>query len=81
MGVSCDSAQDNAAFKKKFDFPFDLLCDVSREMSLAYGAADSVDAENPKRISYLIDGNGKISKAYQTVKPAEHPEEVLKDLA
>ena len=81
LGVSCDSPEINAAFKEKFDFPFDLLCDVTREMSVAYGAADSVEAKNPKRISYLIDGDGKISKAYAKVKPADHPDEVLGDLA
>jgi len=80
LGVSCDSPEDNAAFKEKFDFPFDLLCDVTREMSVAYGAADSPEAQNPKRISYLISCDGKISKAYATVKPAEHPAEVLSDL-
>lgn len=78
--MSCDSTEENAAFKEKFDFPYDLLCDVSREMSVAYGAADSLDAPKPKRISYLIDGNGRISKAYETVKPADHPDEVLADL-
>ncbi len=49
-------------------------------MGLAYGACNSSDAEYASRISYLIDGGGKIVKAYPKVDAAKHPEEVLKDL-
>ena len=80
LGASFDSPAENKAFREKFDFPFDLLCDESREMGLAYGAADSADAGHAARISYLIDPEGRVHKAYPTVKPAEHPAEVLADL-
>jgi peroxiredoxin len=49
-------------------------------MSIAYGAA-TADASNPSRVSYLIDAQGRILKAYDTVKPADHPDQVLADLA
>jgi peroxiredoxin Q/BCP len=29
------------------------------------------------RITYIIDENGKIAKAYEKVKPATHSEEVI----
>jgi len=80
VGISCDTTAENAAFREKFDFPYDLLCDVDRSVSMAYGAADSADTKHPKRISYLIDSTGKIRKAYATVKPADHPDQVLTDL-
>ena len=47
---------------------------------MAYGAADSVETEYPARISYLIDPDGKVSKAYGKVVPAEHPAQVLADI-
>jgi len=47
---------------------------------MAYGAADSPDAKHPGRISYLIDADGVITKAYEKVTPADHPDEVLADL-
>ena len=75
--MSCDSLSDNKAFKDKFSFPYDLLCDTDRAMSIAYGAVESVDAPYPKRISYLIKPDGKIAKVYTQVTPAEHPDEVL----
>ena len=52
VGISCDTPEENAAFKDKFDFPYDLLCDVGKEVAVAYGAAASDDAGNPKRISF-----------------------------
>ena len=79
VGVSFDAPADNRAFQSKFDFPYDLLCDTDKAMSIAYGAA-AADASHPSRISYLIDAEGKVLKAYATVKPADHPDEVLADL-
>jgi peroxiredoxin Q/BCP len=71
---------ENAAFAAKFDFPFPLLCDVKREIGLAYGACDTSDAEYARRITYLIGPDGRILKAYPAVKAAEHPRQVLADL-
>lgn len=78
--MSCDSPPANAAFKAKFDFPYDLLCDEDRAVSMAYGAATTPDQGYPARISYLIDPEGKIAKVYETVVPADHPSQVLNDL-
>lgn len=80
LGVSNDAPQANLAFKDKFDFKFDLLCDESMEMGVAYGAAASTAETKLSRISYLIDTEGKVKKVYEKVVAAEHPEEVLKDL-
>jgi peroxiredoxin Q/BCP len=80
MGVSFDSVAENAAFAQKYSFPFPLLCDTDRKIGLAYGACDDPKAGYAKRISYLIDENGKILKAYDNVSPRSHPAEVLADL-
>jgi len=48
---------------------------------MAYGACDDPKAGYAKRVSYLIDEQGKILNAYAKVQPADHPEEVLKDAA
>jgi len=70
----------NKAFKEKFDFPFPLLCDTDKSVSIAYGAADA-SSSHASRISYLIDPEGRIQQAYASVTPADHPDEVLGDLA
>jgi len=60
LGVSVDAQADNAAFKKKYELPFPLLCDTDRAMAIAYGAADGKDARFARRIAVLIDGEGKV---------------------
>ncbi len=81
LGVSFDSVESNAAFAKKFDFPFKLLCDTGRKVGLAYGACTDAKAGYANRISYLIDEQGRIAAAYPKVSPAEHPGQVLADAA
>lgn len=80
LGISCDTTDENRAFREKFDFPFKLLSDTDRTVSLAYGAVDSTDGGYPARISYLIGPDGTVRKAYAKVSPADHPGEVLRDL-
>ena len=80
LGISCDTPAENKAFREKFDFPYRLLCDTDRSVSLAYGAVDSADASHPSRISYLVGPDGKVRAAYAKVSPADHPDEVLRDL-
>ena len=81
VGISCDTPAENNAFRDKFEFPYDLLCDEDRSVSMAYGAVDLADAPYPARISYLIGPDGGIVKAYAKVTPADHPAEVLADLS
>ena len=80
LGISFDTVDENRAFAEKFDFPFRLLCDVDRSVGLAYGAADSADAEYAKRISYVIGEDGRILHAYPKVDPNTHLDAVLGDL-
>ena len=80
LGASFDTPDENRAFKEKFDFPFDLLCDVDRKVGLAYGATNSADTGYPARVSFLIDPEGRVARAYGSVKPAHHPGEVLNDI-
>ena len=47
---------------------------------MAYGACDSPTAEKARRISYVIDPQGKIAQVYPTVDARSHPAEVLKTL-
>ncbi|MYE59550.1 MAG: redoxin domain-containing protein [Alphaproteobacteria bacterium] len=80
VGCSFDAPEDNRAFRDKFSFPFDLLSDADRAMSVAYGAAADAEAERPKRISVLIGPDGTVLRRYDAVTPADHPDEVLADL-
>jgi thioredoxin-dependent peroxiredoxin len=79
LGCSMDSPEDNRAFKEKFDFPYDLLSDTDKSMSIAYGAAEA-DSPRPARISVLVGPDGKVAAVYPKVTPADHPDEVLATL-
>ena len=80
LGASFDSVEDNRAFAEKFDFPYRLLCDTSRALGMAYGAAAKADDGYAKRISYLIGEDGKILLAYAKVDPKTHLDQILSDL-
>jgi peroxiredoxin Q/BCP len=56
------------------------LADTDHKVAIAYGAAEN-GARYANRISYLIDGQGKIAAAYPKVNPANHASEVLADAA
>lgn len=49
-------------------------------MTVAYGVAEEGAARAPRK-SVLIGPDGKVCKAYDQVVPAEHPDQVLADLA
>lgn len=77
LGVSFDSVAENRAFAEKFGFQYPLLCDTKREIGLAYGACDSADAKNARRISYVIDEKGIIRHVLPKVDPQTHTREML----
>lgn len=80
LGASFNSVEDNAAFAKKYDFNFALLCDTDRTLGMAYGACDKTTARYANRISFLIDEAGKIARVYDKVNPRDHPAQVLADV-
>jgi len=86
LGVSKDSPAKHQKFVDKYDLPFTLLADESTDMIQAYGAWKEKSMYGKtfmgiNRISYLIDPDGKIAKVYPKVKPEEHAQQVLDDLA
>ena len=57
-----------------------MLCDTERKIGMAYGACDTPDAGYARRITYVIDEEGRIAQAFAQVNAAAHPEEVLATL-
>ncbi|MFO1519338.1 MAG: peroxiredoxin [bacterium] len=76
LGVSRDSVESHAKFAGKFALPYPLLSDADKKIIKAYGANGFLFT---KRISYLIDPQGKIAKVYPSVSASSHAREVLKD--
>ena len=78
LGVSFDTVEENRTFAEAQCFPYPLLADPDRTLGESYGA--SKGSGGARRISYLIGPDQRIVKTYEAVKPAEHPDEVLRDL-
>ena len=86
LGISADSVTRQKNFCTKQEFPYQLLSDPDKETIRAYKAIGmkkmyGKEYEGILRISYLIDESGMIEKAYSKVKPKEHAQQVLSDLA
>ncbi len=79
-GVSLDNEADNKAFAEKYSFPFPLLCDVNREISLAYHAVANAGDDYASRISYVIDENGNIIEAIEKVDTKTHSSDLCSRL-
>ena len=72
FGVSLDNEKDNKAFAEKFSFTYPLLCDVNKDIALAYHAIKSVDDQHAARISYVIGEDGKILESIESVDTKNH---------
>jgi peroxiredoxin len=57
-----------------------LLSDQGRNIGVAYGVCKSRNAPVAKRVTYLIDAQGKVEKAWARLKPAEHATAVIEYL-
>lgn len=82
LGVSPDSPKSHARFKQKHALPFPLLADEDHQVCQAYGVWGPKkymgrEYEGVLRTTFLIDGEGKIARVFENVKPADHSAEVL----
>lgn len=78
--MSFDSAEDNAAFAKKFDFNFPLVCDTTRDIGVAYGAADDTSATSARRVGVVIGPDGTVKEWHAKVDARAFPAEALSRL-
>jgi thioredoxin-dependent peroxiredoxin len=78
LGVSVDSVDSHKKFCAKEGLNFKLLADSDGKVSNAYGSLTNFGVVKfAKRNTFLIDPSGKVAKAYTSVDPARHSEEVL----
>src|SRR6187401_3490199 len=82
LGVSVDTAQSHKDFCAKEGLNFKLLADPDAKTVATYGSGmEYKGAKMAARNTFLIDPKGEIAKVYTGVKPAEHSDQVLNDLA
>jgi peroxiredoxin Q/BCP len=78
LGVSVDSVDSHRKFCTKEGLNFKLLADQNGKVSGEYGSLTNLGvAKFAARHTFLIDPEGKVAKAYTSVDPGHHSEEVL----
>jgi Peroxiredoxin len=77
LGVSRDDERSHKEFCTKYGLNFHLLADKDGKIIEAYKAKGMLFT---KRITYLIDPEGKIAFVWKKVNPSKHAKEVLEKL-
>jgi len=81
LGVSVDSVDSHKKFCAKEGLNFKLLADTDHTVSRVYGSLTNLGVVKfAARNTFLIDPDGKIAKAYTSVDPSKHSQEVLVEL-
>ena len=82
VGVSPDTVEAQAKFKKKYDLNFPLLADADHKIAEDYGVWKEKNMYGKKsmgveRTTFIIDDKGKIKKIFSKVKVDGHADAVL----
>jgi peroxiredoxin Q/BCP len=85
FGISADSAEKHKKFRSKYGLTFPLLTDADHRVGEAYGAWGEKTLYGKKSIgvirsTFLIDADGKIARAWYSVKADGHAAKVLAEL-
>ena len=76
LGVSVDGVDSHRMFTEKYRLPFPLVADTDRKITENYGVSNE-KWKMARRVTFLIDEQGKIAKVFDPVKPDVHAKEVL----
>ena len=77
IGVSLDSVESHTKFSEKYSLPFAILSDRSKEVAKTYGVLGT-GGFLTKRVTFIIDKNGRIAHIFPKVDVKKHSEEVLR---
>ena len=86
LGISKDGATSHGKFIAKYDLPFTLLSDAEpcpvAESFGSYGLKKFMGREymGMMRHTFVLDGEGRIEKAYLKVKAETMADDILRDL-
>jgi peroxiredoxin Q/BCP len=86
LGVSPDNEESHTKFKKRMGIPYPLVSDTENEISKKYGVYGlksfmGRDYMGVKRVTFLVDKNGRIIKIFRQVIPKFHSQEVFDALS
>ena len=81
LGISPDTVDAQAKFKKKLDLPFTLLADVGHEVAERYGVWKEKTNYGKtymgvERTTFLLGRDGRVTHVFPKVTPKGHADEV-----
>jgi peroxiredoxin Q/BCP len=79
FGVSTQDNVSHQAFAQKYSLPFPLLPDQGGEIAAKYHVSGFMGFT--KRVTYLIDKDGRIMHVWPKVKPVGHAADILSVLS
>ena len=82
IGVSADDEKSHHKFVDKYELPFTLIADTTKEIIEAYGVWGEKSMYGRKymgiiRKTFVIDEKGKIEKIFDKVDTKNHTEQIL----
>ena len=85
VGISPDGATKHVRFREKYGLTFPLLSDPDHTVMEAYGAWGEKTMYGKKtvgtiRSTFLVDGEGKVARAWYNVRADGHAAKVLEEL-
>jgi len=78
VGVSTDGVDAQCAFADKYGLPFPLVADSSKEVARLYGVLGP--GGRARRVTFLIDPQGKVARVIEVKKATDHVTEARKAL-
>ena len=79
LGVSLDKLETQEKFKAEHKLPFDLLSDADGVVAKAYDVL-SFGGFMAKRVTFIIDPEGKVAKVIDSVNTGDHDAQVAEAL-
>jgi len=88
LGVSTQDVASHQAFTRKFSLNFPLLADTDGRVARAYGTLGGAGLLAKlrtamgwtQRVTFIIDGDGRIARVIERPDVGRHAEEVLREL-
>ncbi len=77
-GVSLDPPESHRRFREKYGLNFPLLTDEGGRASEKLGVLRD-GGEKARRVTFLLDPEGRVSRIYPEVSPETHADEILGD--
>ena len=78
LGVSMDDQASHKMFKEKYGLPFQLLVDKDGTITKAYDLYGEYNGTGyAQRVTYIIDGEGKITHVDEKVKTDSHAQDII----